>query len=123
VDYCCVFVLNNTATGNSMLNAVAWLPTSSFVNGGANIALGVDPAAASLKTSSTAQAAVISSSTTAPAGVTTWVSPSASSAGGLALGTIPPGFVKAVWIRRTAVNSAPVNNDGFGLEVDFDTNA
>src|ERR1039458_9683937 len=37
VDYACVFVLNNTASGNSMLNAVAWLPTASYVAGGANV--------------------------------------------------------------------------------------
>lgn len=121
VDYACVFILNNTASGDSMLNPIAWLPTASDVAGGATVQLGVDPAAASLKTSSTAQAAVISSATTAPAGVTTWVGTSATNAGGLSLGTIAPGFVKAVWIKRTATNSAPLNNDGFGLQVDFDT--
>jgi hypothetical protein len=123
VDYACVFILNNTAGGDSMLNTVAWLPTGSDVAGGATLSLAVDPAASSLKSSSVQQAAVIGSATAAPSGVSGWVNDSASSAGGVSLGTIAPNFVKAVWIRRTATNSAPLNNDGFGLEIDFDTQA
>lgn len=121
VDYACVFILNNTASGNSMLSPVAWLPNGSFVNGGANVAIALDPTAASSKSSSVQQAVAISSATTAPAGVSGWVGPSANNSGGISLGTIAPGFVKAIWVRRTATNSAPVNNDGFGLEIDFDS--
>jgi hypothetical protein len=121
VDYACVFILNNTGSGDSMLSPIAWLPNSSFVSGGANVAVALDPTAASSKSSSVAQAVTISSATSAPAGVSGWAAPSASNSGGISLGTIAPGFVKAVWIRRTATNSAPVNNDGFGLEIDFDT--
>jgi hypothetical protein len=120
VDYQCVFVLNNTASGNSMLNTVAWIPTSSNVTGATTHSLGVDTVAASAKGSSSAQALLIASSTTAPAAVT-FVGPSSTNAGGVSLGTIAPGQVKAVWIRRTATNSAPLNNDGLTLEVDFDT--
>ena len=127
VDYACVFILNNTASGNSMLNVVAWLPTASDVAGGASVALAADPTAASLKTASVAQALTIANSTTAPAGISSWVTDVASAptspsyTGGVQLGTIAPGYCKAVWIRRTAANTAPLNNDGFGLEVDFDT--
>ena len=127
VDYACLFILNNTSSGNSMLNVVAWLPTSADVAGGATISLGADPAAASVKTTSSQQAAVISTNTNAPAGVGTWVSdevsdPSSPSyTGGLQLGTIAPGYVKAVWVRRSAGNTAPLNNDGFGIQVDFDS--
>lgn len=127
VDYACLFVLNNTASGNSMLNTVAWLPSANFVAGGANVAIGLDPTAASLKTSSSAQALKILSATSAPSGVNTWVTPQASAptapsyTGGLQLGTIQPGYCRAIWIQRTATNSGPVNNDGLGIQVNFDT--
>lgn len=127
VDYACVFILNNTASGNTMLNTVAWLPLSLFVPGGATVQLAADPAGATAKGSSTAQAAVITSNTNAPAGVTGFVSPTGTPpvaplyTNGIQLGSIAPGFCYAVWIKRTATNSAPVNNDGFTIEVDFDT--
>lgn len=127
VDYACLFVLNNTSSGNSMLNSVAWLPLSSYVAGGANAALGADPAGTTVKTTSTAQAAVIATNTNAPAGVITWVNPQSSApvapsyTGGLQIGTVAPGYCFALWIRRTATNSAPVNNDGLGVEISFDT--
>lgn len=120
VDYQCVFVLNNTASGNSMLNTVAWIPTSGNVTGATLHAIGVDTVAASAKASSSAQGLLIANATTAPAGVT-FVAPSATNAGGVAMGTIAPGYCRAVWIRRTATNSAPLNADGFTLEIDFDT--
>ena len=120
VDYACLFVLNNTASGNSMLNTIVWIPTSGNVTGATTHAVGVDPAASTAKGSSPVQAATIVSATTAPSGVS-FVAPSATNAGGVSLGTIAPGFVRAVWIRRTATNSAPLNNDGFTLECDFDT--
>lgn len=120
VDYACVFVLNNTASGNSMLNTVAWIPTSGNIVGATTHAIGVDTTAASAKASASAQALVIANATTAPTGVT-FVAPSATNSGGVSLGTIAPGYCRAIWIRRTATNSAPLNNDGFTLEVDFDT--
>jgi hypothetical protein len=120
VDYACLFVLNNTSSGNSMLNSVAWLPTSSNVTGATTHAIGVDTTAASTKTATVAQALTIVAATTAPVGVT-FVGPSSTNAGGVNLGTIAPGSVRAVWFRRTATNSAPLNNDGFTVEVDFDT--
>lgn len=127
VDYAVIFVHNNTASGNSMLNTVAWLPLSLFVSGGALVALAGDTFAASAIGSSSQQAVKITASTNAPTGVSGWVSPTStppvfpSYTNGIQLGTIAPGFCRAVWVRRSAVNSAPVNNDGFTLEVDFDT--
>lgn len=127
VDYAAVFIHNNTAGGNSMLNAVAWLPTSLFVAGGANIALAGDTFAASAIGSASQQAVVITAATNAPAGVSGWVSPTSSApvspsyTNGIVLGTIAPGNCIAVWVRRSATNSAPVNNDGFGIQVNFDT--
>lgn len=127
VDYAAVFIHNNTASGNSMLNTVAWLPNSLFVSGGALIALAGDTFGASAIGSAGQQAVVITASTNAPAGVTGWVSPTSTAptppsyTNGIQLGTIAPGNCIAVWIRRSATNSAPVNNDGFGIQVNFDT--
>jgi hypothetical protein len=121
VDYQCVFILNNTSGGDTALNGVVWLPLSGFVSGGANIALATDNVGATIKTSSSAQAATITTTTTAPTGISSWVSPSSTNAGGLSVPNLAPGYCFAVWIRRTATNSAPVNNDGFVLEYDFDT--
>jgi hypothetical protein len=127
VDYACVFIHNNTSSGNSMLNTVAWLPQSLFVTGGANVALAADTFGTSAIGTSSQQAVKITANTNAPAGVSGWVSPtstapsSPSYTNGIQLGTIAPGYCIAVWIRRSATNSAPVNNDGFSLEVDFDT--
>lgn len=124
VDYACVFIWNNTTSGNSMLNTVAWLPTGGLApGGGADLAVAVDPTAASVAVgTSSSQALGISGPTVAPSGITDWVSPSSTNAGGVSLGAIPPGYVKAVWVQRTAVNSAPVNNQTFDLQVDFSSN-
>lgn len=120
-DYQCLFVLNNTASGNSMLNTIAWIPTASNVTGATNHFIGVDTTAASPKAQSgTVQALTIANSTTAPAGVS-FVAPSSTNSGGVSLGTIQPGYVKAIWFKRAATNSAPLNNDGFTVEIDFDT--
>lgn len=127
VDYACVFVLNNTASGNSMLNTVVWLPNSLFVPGGATVSIAADPTGTSAKGTSSQQAVKITAATNAPAGVSGWVGPSVSApvapsyTNGIQLGTIAPNFCAAIWVRRTATNSAPVNNDGFTFEVDFDT--
>lgn len=127
VDYACVFIHNNTASGNSMLNTVVWLPLSLFVAGGALVAVAGDTFAASAIGSASQQAVRITAATNAPVGVTGWVSPTSTAptypsyTNGIQLGTIAPGFCRAVWIRRSAQNTAPVNNDGFTLECDFDT--
>lgn len=127
IDYACLFILNNTASGNSMLNTVAWLPLANFVSGGANVALGADPTGITVKTVSSLQAVKITSNTVAPSGVSTYVTPQSSAptspsyTGGLQIGTVAPGSCFAVWIKRTATNSAPVNNDGLGVQVIFDT--
>lgn len=118
VDYRCFFVHNAHGT-LTLLGAVAWI--SAEVAGGASIAIGVDPAAASAIGSSSAQAAEIASETVAPAGVT-FSSPTTKGAG-ISLGDIPPGQCRAIWVRRTAANSAPLDNDGATIRVEGDTAA
>lgn len=119
VDYRCVFVLNNHATLD-LQNAVAYM--SAEVAGGTNIAIAVDSTAISAKGAAGAQALQVANETTAPAGPLTFSSPTTVGAG-LALGTIPAGSVKAVWVRRTAANSAALDADGFTLAIGGDTAA
>jgi hypothetical protein len=130
VDYACLFIHNNTSSGNSMLNTVAWLPTSSYVTGGATLQIAADPTGATTLSSSAQQAVKITANTNAPSGVSGWVSNTSTAptsgnsyANGVYLGTIQPGYVYAVWFKRTANNTAPVNNDGAGIQINFDTMA
>lgn len=118
VDYRCVFVLNNHAS-LTLYSAAIYI--SSQVSGGADAAIGVDTTAASTKTSSSAQAVSIANETTAPAGIS--FSAPTTSGTALSLGDIAAGQVKAVWIRRTATNSAAVASDGCDLVIFGDTDA
>lgn len=119
VDYRCVFAINNHAT-LTLLNAVVYV--SSEVVGGASVAIAVDNIAASAKGSASAQAATIANETTAPTGVGAFSTPTTSGTG-LALGDLAPGQVRAVWVRRTAANSAAIDADGCGLAISGDTAA
>ena len=107
VDYRCIFIHNNHGS-LTLLSPVLWI--ASEVAGGANIALGVDTTAASVIGASSAQALTIANVNTAPAGVS-FSSPTSKGAG-LALGDIPAGQCKAFWFKRSATNSAALNNDG-----------
>lgn len=118
VDYRCIFIHNSNAA-NAYQNAVMYL--SAEVAGGATVAIGVDTTAASAVGSATAQALTIANETTAPAGVT-FSSPTTLGTG-IALGTIPSGSVRAVWIRRTAANTAALSGDGVTLALSGDTGA
>ncbi len=116
VEYRCIFV-HNTNAANVLENAVVYL--SAETAGGASIAVGADPTAASAVGSASAQAVTIADENTAPAGVT-FSSPTTAGAG-VALGNIGVGQVKAFWIRRTAANSSALSNDGVTIAVTGDT--
>lgn len=122
VDYQCMFLLNNTSSGNSMLNTVVFMPTASDVSGGASIQYALDTHGVVSKTQGAQQAIVIANSTTAPAGISSWQSASATVAGGLSVGSIAPASCIAIWFKRTASNSLAVNNDGGAMQVVFDSN-
>ena len=117
VDYRCVYVRNGHAT-LTLLGATVWL--TSQTAGGATVDMGLDPAAIGNGTT-TGVAATPANETTAPASVT-YSSP-ASKAGGLVIGDIPAGSAKAIWFRRTAANSAAIDNDGVTLNIAGDTTA
>lgn len=116
VDYRCFFLANAHAT-LTMLSTVLWI--YSEVSGGASIAIGLDTTAASAIGSSSAQALSITDDTTAPSGVS-FSSPTTKGAG-LAVGDIPAGYCKAIWVRRTAANTAAKDSDGFTARTECDT--
>jgi len=116
VDYRCIFVHNSNAD-NALENAVVYL--SAETAGGAAIAVGADPTAASAIGSGSAQAVTIADEDDAPAGVS-FSSPTTVGAA-VSLGTIPAGQCKAFWVRRTAANTAALSGDGVTLAVTGDT--
>jgi len=119
VDYRCLFVLNNHATLTAF-NVVVYL--SAEVGGGAGIAIAIDNIAASAKGAAPAQSATIANETTAPSGVGAFSSPT-TVATGLVIGDLTAGQVRAVWIKRTAANSAALDADGWTIGVGCDTGA
>ena len=117
-EYRCIFVHNNHAT-LTYLSPVVWLFNQ--VAGGTDVSISVDTTAASAVGSASAQAKEIANEDTAPASQT--FSAPTTKLTGLALGDIPAGQVKAVWVKRAAMLSAAMNNDGATLRVEGDTGA
>lgn len=117
VDYRGNAVLNNNAS-NVFENPVIYI--SAETAGGASMALAVDGTAASAKGGASAQMASIANETTAPTGTGGFSAPTTLGAG-LALSNIAVGFVKGIWFRRTAANSAALSADGFTLTIAGDT--
>ena len=118
VEYRCIFFHNAHATLTYTAPYV-WL--SAEVSGGAAVAIAIDGVAASVIGDSVAQADEVANENTAPTGES-FSSPT-SKATGLALGDIPAGSCRAIWIRRTAANTVAVNNDGATIEINGDTAA
>lgn len=116
VEYRCFFIRNANAT-DTWLSVVVWM--SAEVAGGANAAIGLDPAGVVAEDAGTAQAAVIATESDAPAGVS-FSSPTTKGAG-LAVGDIGPEEVIAVWVRRTATDSAAQDLDGVTIRAEGDT--
>lgn len=118
IDYRAFDVLNNHAT-LSFQNAIIYL--SSEVVGGAGIAITIDNVGPVAK-SATAQGANVATEVTAPTGVGSFSSP-VTSGTGLALGTLAPGQVRRVWVKRTAANTGAVDSDGVTFTIIGDTSA
>ena len=118
VEYRLFFVHNAHAT-LTLQDATVWI--SAEVAGGATAAFGADTTAASAIGSAAAQALEVTNETTAPAGIS--FSTSTTKATGVNLGNISVGQCKAVWLRRTANNSAAINNDGVTISIEGDTGA
>ena len=117
VDYAGLAV-ENSNVNNDYVSPVVWI--SAETAGGAAVAIGADTTAQSAVGSAPAQLLTIANSTTAPAGVT-FTSPTTSGTG-VALSTITKnGFVKGLWVRRTAANTSALSSDGATLSVQGDT--
>lgn len=117
VEYRCIFLHNSHATA-SWTGIKIWL--QSEVAGGASIAIAIDDIAASAIGSASAQAAEIATEGDAPSGVGAFSSPTSEGAG-LTLGDLTAGQCRAVWLRRTAANTASLANDGVTLRAKGDT--
>ena len=120
VDYRCVFIQNTNAS-NAYESPTVYL--SAETAGGASISIAIDNIAASAIGSASAQAAVIASETTAPSGVGTFSAPTTSGTG-LSLGNLAAAgstSCRAIWIKRTAANTAALSADGVTIAVTGDT--
>lgn len=118
IEYRCIFV-HNAHGSLTLQNAVVYI--SAQVSGGADAAIAVDSTASSAVGSASAQALEVTDENTAPAAIS--FSAPTTRGTGLSLGNIAAGNVKAFWIRRTATNSAALNNDGLTFIVSGDTAA
>lgn len=119
VDYQCMFVYNAHAT-LAWQSPVAWL--SAEVAGGTSVAIGWDTTASSAVGSASVQAVTIADKNTAPAGAS-FTAPTTKVGAAASPGNIAATNVKALWIRRTAANTAAVDSDGATIRVEGDTAA
>ena len=119
-DYRC-FAVHNSNASNTLENAVVYL-SGGDPAGGATITIAVDTNAAVAIGSATA-GAFTAASETAPGGSITGLSYSAPTTigTGLALGNIPSGFYKCVWVKRVTSGAAAVSNEQVTFAVTGDT--
>lgn len=131
VDYQCLFVMNNTSSGDTALSPYIWLPltttntelqTVPLYTGSAVIAFAIDSNLVVPYNQSGVQAQSISNSTTEPVGLT-WYSPSSTFLGGAPIGDMPPQTCQAIWFQRTATNGAAGTGVGFSVQCVFTTPA
>ncbi len=111
IEYRAIYVHNNHGT-LTMLGAKVWVQANT-PSAETTVDIGVGTSAIN----GTEQ--TVANESTAPSGVS--FSAPTDFAGGLALGDIPAGQHKAVWVRRTVTAGAAAANDGFTLRVQCDT--
>lgn len=114
VEYRCIYVHNASAT-NEMTNAVAWL-NANTASASTDIAIGLGSSAIN----GTEQ--TVASEGAAPTGVT--FSAAATKGAGIALGNIPVGQHRAVWLRRTVTaGAAAAASDSATIRVECEAGA
>ena len=118
VEYRCIFV-HNAHASLTWQGVVCWM--SAEVSGGANAAIAVDDIAASPFGQAAAQADEVANEDTAPTGES-FSSPT-TKATGLSIGNLAAGNCRAIWVRRSATNSAALDNDGVTIKCEGDTAA
>ena len=110
-EYRCIYVHNANGT-LTMQNAVLWITANTTAN---RIAVGVGSSAIN----GTEQ--TVADENTAPTGVT--FSQPTTKGAAIALGNIPPGQHRAVWLRRAITAASAASNDTYSLRVECDTAA
>lgn len=103
IEYRCVYVHNAHAT-LALTAPVVWIATNT-PSPGTSIDVGVGTSAVN------ATEQTVANENTAPTGVT--FSAAATQGAGVALGDIPAGQSRAIWIRRTVTAGAAAYADGF----------
>ena len=111
IEYRCFYIHNNNGT-LTLQNAVIWIESNTTGN---RIAIGLGTSAVN----GTEQ--TVANEDTAPTSVT--FSQPANKGAGIALGNIPAGQHRAVWIRRTIAPGTGAANDSYLLRVEGDTAA
>lgn len=113
-EYRCIYVRNSHAT-LKMYSAKIWIDTNTPAPGtSVQIGLGTSAINGTEQT--------IANESTAPAGVS--FADAANEGAALAIGDIPAGQHKAVWIKRTvSASAAAYNNDGMSLSFKGDSGA
>lgn len=116
VEYRCFFLFNDHDT-LTYQGVKVWL--SSEVAGGASAAIALDGTGVVAFNAAGAQAERVANEGAAPVGEA-FSSPTTKAAG-LAVGDMAPNTVIAIWVRRTAANSAALDNDGVTIRAEGDT--
>ncbi len=112
-EYRCFYVENTNAAAKTLESAVIWIDALTS-SASTEFDIGLDPAAIGSDSTTT-----ITNENTAPIGVT--FSRPTTKATGLAIGNIPAGSKKAVWIRRTVSVGAAAASDSGSIRVEGDT--
>jgi len=113
VEYRCIYVHNAHAT-LTLTGAVLWLPADT-----PSVSTSVDVGVGTAAINATEQTVVDENA--APAGVT--FASAATQGAGVALGDIPAGQGRSVWLRRTTLAGATAFADGFTLRATGNTTA
>ncbi len=113
VEYRCIYV-HNAHASLALQNAVVWIQANTS-SGDTQVAIGLGSSAIN----GTEQ--TVADENTAPTGVT--FSEPVNQGAGLAIGNLPSGQHKAVWVRRTINAAAAASNDTYTLRVGGDTAA
>ena len=120
-DYRCVFVVNNDQF-LTFYNAVVFLPSQAA--GGANVYIAVDPTGVvPINQSDNYQAIRMDNPTLEPTyqGQSLFWTMAPTLDWALTIGDITPQSCAAIWFKRTAQNSPPLNNDGVTIRVQGDS--
>lgn len=110
-EYRCIYV-HNAHASLTLVGAVLWIP-SNTPSASTTVDVGVGTSAVN------GTETAVADENTAPGGVT--FAAAATQGSGVALGDIPAGQSKAVWLRRTISAGAAAVNDSFSIRVTGDT--